>query len=182
MATGILLHLLQNAEEALTAGDLVVEAAGEAPRHPRAGTARRRAEYQVVDRGTERVARGAQAVRVEPGRHGARLEFTHRLDHAAAKLVGIGRPAAADAGGRHQQRRRRCDQRVGTDSRHELRLLDAPGPDGGGGSRAGGSSNSGGRGARCCRDATGPRQHQRRIDVSRFGKRIVGLVHGPVIP
>ena len=129
MATGILLHLLQNAEEALAAGDLVVEAAGEAPRHPRAGTAPRRAEHQVVDRGTERVARGAQAVRVEPGRHGARLEFTHRLDHAAAELVRIGRPAAADAGGRHQQRRRRGDQRVGTDRRHELRLLDAPGPD-----------------------------------------------------
>ena len=60
MATGILLHLLQDAEEAFAAGDLVVEAAGEALRHPRAGAAPRRAEHQVVDRGTERVARGAQ--------------------------------------------------------------------------------------------------------------------------
>ena len=182
MATGILLHLLQDVEEAFAAGDLVVEAAGEAPRHPRAGAAPRRAEHQVVDRGTERVARRAQAVRVEPGRHGARLEFTHRLDHAAAELVRIGRPAAADAGGCHQQRRRRGNQRVGTDRGHELRLLDATGPDWRGCEGRGSDSSSGGRGARRGRHATRPRQQQRRVGVSRLGKRIVGLGHGPVIP
>ena len=38
VAAGVLLHLLQDAEEAFAAGDLVVEAAGEALRHPGAAS------------------------------------------------------------------------------------------------------------------------------------------------
>ena len=98
------LHLFEDVEEALAAGDLVVEEAGEALAGPGAVAAPGGAEDQVVDGGAQRVAGGAEGAGVHAGLEGLLLEGADGVHHGAAEAVGVrvlGAAAEADDGGEH---------------------------------------------------------------------------------